>query len=183
VGTFILVSQRLSIRRALIGSQFVLWMASVFVKVMDMYQYGKSDTELFLVGWRTVSRRVPQWKFQNPSSAYRPQKRRAKYAGGAVGDALCAEVLEVVLHVLVLKGVHCCMPLYVPKAVEVVLEVVNGVRRVLWVLGVLLCLLFYMLYLRALRAVSVGSRALCAGGREGRAACTVGAVYAGGCGG
>ena len=51
----------------------------------------------------------------------------ALYAVGTVGDALCAEVAEVML-----------------KAVEVVInavEVLNGVRCVLRVLGIMLCML------------------------------------------
>lgn len=47
----------------------------------------------------------------------------ALYAVGTAGDALCAEVREVVLYVLeVLKGVRCT-PFCILEAVAVVLEV------------------------------------------------------------
>ncbi len=49
------------------------------------------------------------------------------------------------LYVLEVLKAPRCMPLYILEAVEVVLEIVNGVRCVPWVLGVMLCMLFGML--------------------------------------
>jgi len=49
-----------------------------------------------------------------------------------------------VLYVLEVLQARRCMSLCILEAVEVVLEVVNGVRCVPWVLGVMLSMLFGM---------------------------------------
>ena len=69
----------------------------------------------------------------------------------------------------------CALSTNVLEVVLYMLEVVNGVRRVLWVLGVMLCMC-------QSDALCAGSCAPCAGGREGRTAYAAGAVMCCRCG-